>query len=375
MRTSAELGREATTAIELWSRRVTESGDRIAFKFKDGGGWRSQTWVEADAAAREIAAGLAAGGVVPGDRVCILSQSRVEWMLSDVGILLCGGVTVPIYASSTAEQCAFIIRDAGARVVIVEDAAQLEKIVAIRSQLSFAMRAIHIAGDVELEKPDARGRTCVRIDDVRSAAAGSVCSLSELRETGRSWWSANEDVLAERVKTIGSDSVFTIIYTSGTTGPPKGAVLSHGNLTCAVASACRAMTLFSEDEQLLFLPLAHVLGRELGWIAVQAGIVTWFAESIATLRENLRDARPTFMAGVPRVFEKFYSGVQVALKQGSPLRRKLVIWALGCGAADDGGGQGESATRVFACRSSARSRTDWFFRSCARNWASIAAAL
>jgi long-chain acyl-CoA synthetase len=321
--------REAATAVDLWARRVVQGRDQTAFKYKEGALWRSCTWGDADLAAREIAAGLAAGGVLAGDSVCIVSQSRLEWMLCDVGILLCGGVPVPIYASSTGEQSAFIVRDCGARVVIVEDAAQLEKFVAVRTQLSSPLRLIHIGGDAELEKPDARGRGHILIADARPADATYIRSLSELRESGRAWQAANPDVLSERSSAIKTNSTFSIIYTSGTTGNPKGVVLTHRNVTCAIASACRTTTLGSKDEQLLFLPLAHVLGRELAWITVETGIVTWFAESIAKLKENLRDSRPTFMAGVPRVFEKLYSGVQAALRQGSPFKRLLISWALG----------------------------------------------
>ena len=326
---NGDLGREAANAVDLWTRRVTDSGSEIAFKYKEGGLWRAQTWSEADVAAREIAAGLAAMGVVPGERVCILSQTRVEWMLCDVGILLAGAVPVPIYASNTPPQCVFIVQDSGARVVIVEDAAQLEKILLVRDQFPFPLRLIHIAGDAELEKADARGRTTVRLAEVRPVASEHVCSLKELREAGRTWQAANGEALGERVSTVDAQAIFTIIYTSGTTGTPKGAELSHRNLTAGVASACRAMTLYPSDEQLLFLPLAHVLGRELAWVAVHAGLVTWFAESIAKLKDNLIEVRPTYMAAVPRVFEKFYSGVQGALTQGSPVKRGIAAWALG----------------------------------------------
>ena len=118
------LGPEVTandprTAIELWKRRVAASPEAAAFRHHDGSGWRSTTFREADAAAREIAAGLVARGVLPGDRICLVSQTRMEWVLCDLAILLAGGVTVPIYASNTADQCEFIIRDAGAKIVIV----------------------------------------------------------------------------------------------------------------------------------------------------------------------------------------------------------------------------------------------------------------
>jgi long-chain acyl-CoA synthetase len=318
--------REAANAIDLWERRVAESGDRVAFQVREASAWRPYTWREADAIAREIAAGLVAGGLAAGDRVCIVSQTRFEWMVADVGILLAGGVPVPIYASSTAEQCAFIIRDAGARFAFVEDAAQLEKLLGLR--LAAPLRLVHFTGDCELERPDAKGRKMVKLNDVRPAGGDAVASLEQLRERGRSAGTAG---LAERTKGVVPDSLFTIIYTSGTTGMPKGAELSHRNLTSAMASATRAMTLYPTDQQLLFLPMAHVLGRELGWVGVQGGIVTWFAESIAKLKENLAEVRPTYMAGVPRVFEKFYSGVKAAMAQGSPLKLKLVGWALNLG--------------------------------------------
>jgi long-chain acyl-CoA synthetase len=330
---SGDLGREAANALDLWTRRVAESGAGIAFRYKEGGEWKALTWSEADATAREIAAGLAALGVMPGDRVCILSDTRLEWMLCDVAILLCGGVPVPIYASSTPEQCAFIVADSGARLVIVENAAQLEKMLAVRKQASKKaanpVGLVHIDGDAVLERPDALGRTSVKLADVRPLGDPGVCSLGELRASGRIWHSANAGALAQRAVAIDPQSLFTIIYTSGTTGLPKGAELSHRNLTAALASACRAMTLFPDDEQLLFLPMAHVLGRELAWVSAQAGLTTWFAESITKLKGNLLEVRPTFMVGVPRVFEKFYSGVQAGLTMGSPAKLKLIRWALG----------------------------------------------
>ena len=328
---SAKTGGDAITAVEEWARRVAETPARPAFRFKEEGAWRTMTWAEADAAAREIASGLAVAGVRAGDRVCLLSQTRVDWMLCDVAILLIGGITVPIYASNTPEQCAYIVRNCGARVVIVEDASQLEKLLAIRGQLPEAGRLVYLTGDAVLERPDAQGRTHVRIDDVRPKADASISSLAELRATGRGANALGTEELAKRGGVVSVESMFTIIYTSGTTGTPKGVVLSHRNMTSAVASACRAMTLFPEDEQLLFLPMAHVLGRELAWVAVHAGILTWFAESIGKLKDNLLEARPTYMAGVPRVFEKFYAGVQRVLNEAQGAKGRIMRWALGVG--------------------------------------------
>src|SRR5206468_1228586 len=115
-----------------WKRRVAATPEHVAFRHHAGGKWVDLTWKQADVAAREIAAGLVGRGIVPGDRVCVLAQTCLDWILSDIGILLAGGVTVPIYPSNTAEQCEYIVRDSGAKVVIVEDAAQLEKLMGLR---------------------------------------------------------------------------------------------------------------------------------------------------------------------------------------------------------------------------------------------------
>ena len=327
---STETDRTETTAVEEWSRRVAATPGAIAFRFKENGAWRSMTWAEADVIAREIASGLAGAGIAVGDRVCLLSQSRVEWMVCDVAILLLGAITVPIYASNTPDQCAFIVKDCGARMVIVEDAAQLEKMLALRGELPADLAIVYMSGDVTLERPDPNGRTVVRIADVRPAADARVRSLEEVRQAGRAQ-PLGPDELERRAAATRLDAMFTIIYTSGTTGTPKGVVLTHGNMTSGVASSCRAVALTPADAQLMFLPMAHVLGRQLVWVCVHAGIVTWFAESIAKVKDNLLEARPTYMAGVPRVFEKFYSGVQRVMGEAHGLKGAIMKWALGVG--------------------------------------------
>ncbi|HXI59981.1 MAG TPA: AMP-binding protein, partial [Polyangia bacterium] len=328
----AELRKnEPKTAVEMWKRRVARSAGRPAFRHKEGNAWATMTWAEADAVAREIASGLVAQGVVPGDRICLLSQTRLEWVLCDLGILLAGAVTVPIYASNTAEQCEFIIRDAGAKLVIVEDAAQLDKLIPLRHRLFTVMSLVHIAGDAKLEKPDAKGRSVITVVEAVQGATDFVQSLEGLRAAGRAWSGAHPDELDKHAETVGPDSTFTIIYTSGTTGNPKGVVLTHQNLASGVCSVVRAMEMREDDEQYLFLPLAHVLGRELEWAPFEIGCVTIFSEGIPKIKDNLTETRPTFMAGVPRIFEKFYAGVQAGLKQGSPTKLKLIAWALRVG--------------------------------------------
>ena len=324
---------EPKTAIAMWKGRVLETPQRIAFRYKKDAAWATMTWAEADSFAREVAAGLVSLGVSPGDRIALLSQTRLEWVLCDVAILLAGAVTVPIYPQSTAEQCEFIIRDAGAKLVIVEDALQIGKLLPVRHRLFTVGRLVHVSGDATLEKPDAQGRTRVTLAEVTHGAGDFVTSLDDLRAAGQVWLGKHPGELDSHSAAITPDSMFTIIYTSGTTGTPKGVVLSHENISAGVCSAVRAINILESDQQYLFVPLAHVLGREIAWAPIQSGCTTWFSEGIAKIKENLVEVRPTFMASVPRIYEKFYSGLQAAFEQGSPGKRRLVKWALGVGKA------------------------------------------
>jgi long-chain acyl-CoA synthetase len=326
---------EPATAVELWKRRLAATPDRVAFRHfvAAEGRWGETTWRQADAAAREIAAGLVARGIVPGDRVCILAQTTFEWVLADAGILFAGGVTVPIYPSNTAEQCEFIVRDSGAKIVIVDDAVQLEKVLSVRDHLLTVTSIVHAGGDVTLEKPDAQGRTTVALADVAAGAGDLALPLEALRAGGRAWLAAHPDELDGHAETVSRDSMFTIIYTSGTTGTPKGVVLTHGNLVSAVASAIRAMQIYEVDEQYLFLTLAHVLSREGLWAGVALGFPTSISRGVSFVKQDLLDTRPAFMIAVPRIFEKFHAGVQAALGQAKGLQRSITRWALGVGKA------------------------------------------
>jgi long-chain acyl-CoA synthetase len=325
-------GQPVGTAVDIWRNRVEASRDRVAYRSREGGAWQGVTWGQADAAAREIAAGLASLGVGRADAVCLLSQTRLEWVLCDVGTLLAGGATVPIYASSTAEQCAFIVRDAGAKVVIAEDAAQLEKVLPLAASMP-GIRFVYLTGDATLEKPDGKGRSAIVLKEVLAGARGGTVpiSLEELRASGRAWSDAHAGEIDRRSAALNANDLFTIIYTSGTTGNPKGVVLTHENLAAACASACRALTITDSDIQFLFLPLAHVLGRQLEWAVIIKGAETAFAESLAKIKDNLVEVRPTFMAGVPRIFEKFFTAVQSGAQKGSAVKVRLVAWGFGVG--------------------------------------------
>jgi long-chain acyl-CoA synthetase len=299
---------------------VQAFAERPAFRFRKGHDWQSLTWREADQQAREIAGGLCSLGLEPGARVALLCQTRLEWVLCDVAIAMAGLVSVPIYPSNTREQCAFVIQDSAACAAIVEDSQQADKLSALSAQ-----------------RPDFK---IVGIDDAAFAAKASAPSrapasglaLSVLRNRGTAWMAANPGQLDLRSDKVKPDDCFTIIYTSGTTGQPKGVVLTHFNLVSSCESAVRAFDLRPSDVQYLFLPLAHVLGREVEWAPIIVGSEVAFAENMGRIKYDLVEVRPTFMAGVPRIFEKLYAAVQAGAEQGGRWKRSLVHWAFGVAA-------------------------------------------
>ena len=325
--------RNIQTALDVWTERVARSGPTLAFRYKLDGSWRDVSWREADGMARDLAGGLLALGLKTTAKVCILSQTRFEWLLGDLACVLSGLVSVPIFPSSTASNCAFIAADAEARAILVEDAAQLEKILSLVSPGK--LEAICIGGDASLERPDDRGRTSVKLADVLAGASAetrsAVRSLDDTLTLGRVYNRMHPDALSLRASAATPAATYTIIYTSGTTGAPKGAVLTHGNLTSAVGSACRALTLRESDVQYLWLPLAHVLGREMAWAPILTGAPIAFTEGVLHIKDNLLEVRPTYMAGVPRIFEKFHAAVTQAFRQGSFVKRALVAWAMRVG--------------------------------------------
>jgi long-chain acyl-CoA synthetase len=321
--------RNIPTALDVWTERVARSGPTLAFRYKQDGTWRDLSWQKTDGMARDLAGGLLAFGLKATSKVCILSQTRVEWLIADLACVLSGLVSVPIFPSSTPTNCAFIIADAEARAILVEDAAQLEKILPLVGPDK--LEAICIGGDAVLEHPDDRGRTCVKLAEVLATASAeartAVRSLDDTLTLGRVYNRMHPDDLSLRASSVTPATTYTIIYTSGTTGVPKGVVLSHGNLTSAVGSACRALTLRESDVQYLWLPLAHVLGREMAWAPIAVGAPIAFTEGVLHIKDNLLEVRPTYMAGVPRIFEKFHAAVTHAFRQGSFVKRALVNWA------------------------------------------------
>lgn len=292
--------------------RSAQYTSRTAFRFKKEGKWVDMSWDEVRDCVMAIASGLLELGIKKGDKVNIISQTRYEWILADIGSLSIGAITVPIYPSNTAEQCEYIINDSEAKIIFVENSQQLEKIQSIRKNIPNIIKII-------VFEPDFKSNN------------QSVISLDELIKTGNSALKNNESVIKRIIDEIKADDIATFVYTSGTTGPPKGVIQSHKNHISMAANLRKVYDHRSGDVNLLFLPLAHSFARCIEYFSIYtADGVSAFAESIDKVAQNLTEVKPHTMASVPRIFEKVYQAV-LAGAQASPLKKKIFDWAVGVG--------------------------------------------
>ena len=266
---------------------------------------------------RDLSLGLSALGVGAGDRVAILSESRPEWLLTDLAVLTAGGVTVPVYPTLSASQARYIFQDCGAKAVVVSTSEQLEKVQQIR----------HLLPSLE---------SVVVIDAAAASAGASVLSLAEVIARGHQrlmgeWGAARE--FRDAVRAITPDHLATIIYTSGTTGEPKGVMLTHGSLAANMRAATLVLDVDHEDVALSFLPLSHSFERMASYVYLFAGVTMVFAESFETVGRDIATVKPTIITGVPRAYEKMQARVMEKGQSGSAARASLFRWAIRAGIA------------------------------------------
>ncbi|MCA9698719.1 MAG: AMP-binding protein, partial [Myxococcales bacterium] len=292
--------------LDLLLDHAMHRGQETACLVKADGKYGPVTWAKLWEDAKKVGKGLIAAGIEPGDRVNVIGQTCYQWVVNDLGILAAGAVTVPIYPSNLADESQYVSDHSGARLVFAENAEQVDKFLEQRDNLPQVTRVIQWTG-------------AKRVDDEW------VQSFDEFIAAGES---VNDDALGERGSTLSPDSLLTIIYTSGTTGRPKGVVLTHANMLYESDAISSVGVIRQDDIQLLFLPMAHVFAKvlEVGWLGT--GHVLAFAESMNTIRDNLGEVRPTLMAGVPRVFEKFYAAVVDKGLSAEGVKRKMFAEAL-----------------------------------------------
>ncbi len=296
---------------QMFLQRVAKTPDREAYLYPDGAGWTPLTWRQVGEKVKAIACGLRALGLANEERGAILSSTRLDWILADLGILAAGGATTTIYPSSTTPDCLFILKDSGARVLFAENREQADRIADRRA--------------------DAPGLVAIVAFEGEGTEDGFVLSLQALMEKGRAWDAANPGRYEEIVEAVPTDALATLIYTSGTTGLPKGVELTH-DCWLYEAEGIDALNILSEDDrQFLWLPLAHSFGKVLEAAQLRIGFSTAVDGRVEKIVEHLGQVKPTFVAAVPRIFEKIYNKIVTGAKEAGGAKWAIFTWAFKVG--------------------------------------------
>jgi long-chain acyl-CoA synthetase len=265
--------------------------------------------------ARSLAAGLHSLGMRKGDRVAILSESCLEWVLADQGCILSGVVTVPIYPTLTPAQVSYILNDCGARAVFISTH---EKLKQVESEIKHCPTIEHV---VLFDRNDPNPATVLSLGEL---------GLRELEEKGRALQSQSPDLISELANSARPEDLATIIYTSGTTGEPKGVMLTHANMVSNLIDSSNHFEFDEKDVALSVLPLSHIFERQAMNMYLHHGLSVYFG-SLETLGENLKEVHPTVFVGVPRIYEKIIARVQERAAEKGRLNARVVAWAVETG--------------------------------------------
>jgi len=298
---------------EMFQKRVEKSPSKTALKHKVDEKWVNITWAEYFEASKNIGMALKSFGLSFNDKVSILSNSRVEWVMIDMGVIGIGGVTVAVYQSNTPNECKYILEHSDSKFLFVEDHEQLNKIKEIKSELNLLEKVILISGEND-EKLD------------------WVITYNELLELGKTF-------SIEEFKKIGLEfsdkSHAAFIYTSGTTGNPKGAIITHQNLLANAQGIQNVIfknnTTKEGDDTLIFLPLAHVFSKIVHILAIYSGLRSSYAKGVDTLLGDIGDTKPNMMGSVPRIYEKVYASVISKVELEGGIKKKIFYWSLEVG--------------------------------------------
>ncbi|MDP1685419.1 long-chain fatty acid--CoA ligase [Hydrogenophaga sp.] len=306
---------EGETIPALFWNGVKARGPQVWMRQKEFGIWRSWSWNQTGDAVREIAHGLMAIGFEARETASILSNTTIEWVLCDLAVLSAGGVSNGIYPTDAAEQVQYLCADSSTTVLFVENDEQLDKALEVRDHL-----------------PQLRKIVVEDMDGLRELDDPQVISLAKLRELGRAHLQQYPGMLEARVAACKPEELAILVYTSGTTGRPKGAMHSHKGLVYTVRGYNTLIARSESDECMCFLPLCHIAERMGGeYFSLYTGAKLNFVENPETVPENVREIAPTVFTAVPRVWEKFYSGVMITLKEAGALQQAAYGWAIGVG--------------------------------------------
>ena len=300
---------------DMWHHRIGSTPDAEALRYRRHGAWHSLTWEQAGKRVKAIATAILAAGVAPEDRCCILAETRHEWILADLAILCAGTATTTVYPNTPTAECAYILRDSLSRIVFVDTLAQAERIEALKGELPSLQRIVVFDG---ARPPSGERRPF-------------VVSLEAFEEEGRAYAALHPEAYTEARRGVTPDRLATLMYTSGTTDRPKGVMLTH-DAWVYKAEAIDALGFMTPlDVQYLFLPLSHVFAKVLEMSLIRLGIPTVVDGSVDDLMANLQEARPTWFAAVPRIFEKARDRILAHVEHQPFHRRRLFAWAMRVG--------------------------------------------
>lgn len=299
-------GTHSKTLADLLPRSAEAYGETPAVRYKDGEQWVDRSFNQVVEIVRPLALGLTTLGVEKGDRVSILGNTRPEWTFHDFAALSIGATVVPIYQTNSPEECRYVLDNSDAKVVVVEDAEQLQKVREVRSQLPKLEHVVLMTG-----------------------SADDAISSEELAAKGNS---VDAGLWEQRYSAVTPADICTFIYTSGTTGPPKGCIISHGNYRAMVDMVNTTSTLEGEDVTYLYLPLAHsfALLIQFGSFDLGATIAYWERDPLKIM-PNLAELKPTYFPSVPRIFEKIYTMATSAMEKEGGLKKAIFDWSIKTG--------------------------------------------
>src|SRR5215472_8055653 len=287
------------TLPKLFWHVVRERGDKVAMREKYLGIWRSISWREYGDKARQTGLGLVALGLAPRDVVSVIADNCPEWLYTDLGVLSVGGITNGIYTTDSPRQVEYIVNDSGTRFFFAENEEQLDKILEVRARCPQIVKII-----------------VYDMDGLHAFQDEHVISFADLLERGARYDREHPDAFDGVVEIARPEDLAILVYTSGTTGPPKGAMLIHRNILFQIGFSDFLTEPRPGDQQLSFLPLAHVAERTFSvFYPLYTGATVNFAESIDTVPENIREVAPAVFFAVPRIWEKFYSAVALRMRE------------------------------------------------------------
>ena len=303
------------TLPRLFRHVVRERGDAVAMREKHLGIWRSITWRQYGERAKHVGLGLVALGFRPGDVVSVIAENCPEWLYTDLGTMSVGGVTNGIYTTDSAKQIEYIVNDSGSRFFCAENEEQLDKILEVRARCPQLVKII-----------------VFDMEGLHGFTDEQVMPFDELLDLGERYDREHPGAFDPMVEIAKPGDLAILVYTSGTTGPPKGAMLSHRNVLFQLGYSDFITEPREGDQQLSFLPLAHIAERTFSvFYPLHSGATVNFAENIDTVPANVREVAPAVFFAVPRIWEKFYSGVELRMREATFAGRLAYGWAISVG--------------------------------------------